>query len=178
MVEEALRPTHATRARRATISGGPRLIRAGLGPGRAGLGLGRAGLGLGRAGLGLGRAGLVGLALLFGWLAPTLNAWPAGALLGALLLDAVSRAVAAQVARRGGIAAALGGLPSLVLGLGSGTGLAVAALSAALALLAWPAAFPVLASALAGLVTIGACARLALARIVNRIGRDPDLTGP
>ena len=156
MVEEALRPRHTTLAGRPARSGGPAL---------------------GRIGLGIGRTGLAGLALLFTWLAPGPNAWPAGALLGALLLDAVSRAVAAEVARRGGIEAGLRGLPSLVVGLGSGAGLAIAALAAAFALLASPAAFPVLASALAGLVAIGACARLALARIVHRIGRDPDLTG-
>ncbi len=35
-----------------------------------------------------------------------------------------------------------------------------------LALAAWPAGFPILASAFAGLVTMAACARLALARIL------------
>ncbi|KAB1071789.1 hypothetical protein [Methylobacterium planeticum] len=157
MVEEALRPLHHTLADRPERSG--RAAR-------------------GRLGLGLGHAALAGLALLFGWLAPERNAWAAAALLGALLLDALARAAAAHAARRGGIAARLRGLPSLVLGLGSGVGLAGAAAAAALALLAWPPAFPLLASALAGLVAIGACARLAFARIVLRIGRDPDLTRP
>ena len=157
MVEETLRPSHPTLAGRPERSGGRPL---------------------GRVGLGIGWIGLSGLAVLFGWLAPGANAWPAGALLGALLLDALSRAAAARTARRGGIEAALRGLPSLVVGLGSGVGLAGTAILTALALLAWPKLFPVLASALAGLVAIGACARLALARIVRRIGRDPDLTGP
>ena len=41
-----------------------------------------------------------------------------------ILLDALSRGVAARAARRGGIEAGLRGLPSLVVGLGSGAGLA------------------------------------------------------
>lgn len=137
-----------------------------------------------RSGLlaGAARLGLAGLALALALASPEANGWAAAALLASLLLDAAGRAAGAFAGRRRGIAARLPdtslGLPSLVLGLGSGLGLAGGTAILALAVLARPDAFPVLGSVLAGLVAIGACARLALARIVLRIPEDRDLTRP
>ncbi|MGU3540921.1 hypothetical protein [Methylobacterium sp. A54F] len=116
---------------------------------------------------------LAGIAILRAAAAPDPNLWPAAALLAGLGLDTLGRALLRRPAARVGVPAAFG-LPSLVLGLGEALGLA----AGALALLLWPDAFPVLASALAGLVAIGACARLALARILSRLARSEDLTAP
>ncbi|WP_245516527.1 hypothetical protein [Methylobacterium segetis] len=129
------------------------------------------------------RLGLAGLCLALAWRAPAANGWAAAALLASLLLDAAARLATVRAGRDEAVAARLRGpshsLPSLVLALGSGPGLAGGALVLALALLARPDAFPVLGSLLAGLVAIGAFARLALARIILRIAReDPDLTRP
>ncbi|MEA1834214.1 hypothetical protein U8607_19155 [Methylobacterium durans] len=129
------------------------------------------------------RVGLAGLALALGWHAPEANGWAAAALLASLVLDAAGRLAAARAGRDGALAARLRGpslgLPSLVLGLGSGPGLACGTLILGVALLVRPDAFPLLGSLLAGLVAIGACARLALARIVLRVTREElDLTRP
>lgn len=95
------------------------------------------------------------------------------ALAAALILDGAGRLAAIRIAARAGPDPRLGGLPSLVLGVGSTVGL-VAGLAA---LLLFPRAAPVLASALAGLLAIGALARLALIRIVLTLpGDEPAAT--
>jgi hypothetical protein len=115
---------------------------------------------------------IAGLAGAFAWSAPERNGWAAGALAGALILDGLAQAAGAWLARRGDGPPRIAGLPSLVLAFGPGAGLGAVLFAAAL--LAWPAGFPLLASALAGLVAMGAIARLVLAWIVLRIDRDPD----
>lgn len=115
---------------------------------------------------------MAGLSVAFAWHAPEANGWAAAALLAALLLDAGARFVGRRVALRTGPAPRMVGMPSVVLAVGPGAG--VGALLFGLGLVAWPAGFPVLASAFAGLVAMGAIARLALARIVLATPREPD----
>ncbi|WP_244528857.1 hypothetical protein [Methylobacterium gossipiicola] len=119
-------------------------------------------------------AGLImaGLAGAFAWRAPEVNGWAAAALLAALFLDAAARLVGRRVARRIGPAPRMVGMPSVVLAVGPGAG--VGAVLFGLGLAAWPAGFPVLASAMAGLIAMGALARLALARIVLATPREPE----
>lgn len=111
---------------------------------------------------------LLAVAGLAAWRAPSANLLPAAALATALILDAAGRIGAAAIARRPGPDPRLSGLPSLVLGVGGTLGL----LAGGAALLLFPRAVPVLASALAGLVAIGALARLALIRIVLALPGD------
>lgn len=120
-------------------------------------------------------AGPVAIAVLaaaFAWTGPERNAWAAAAVAGALVLDGLAQAAGALLARRGTRVPRLAGPPSLVLPLRPGTGLAAALFASALAL--WPAGFPVLASALAGLIAMGAIARLALARVVLAGPEEPE----
>ena len=118
---------------------------------------------------GLAMAGLAGA---FAWHAPDTNGWAAGALAAALVLDAGAQFVGRRVVRRTGQGLRMVGMPSVVLAVGPGAG--VGAILFGLGLAAWPAGFPVLASALAGLVAMGALARLALARIVLATPREPE----
>lgn len=111
-----------------------------------------------------GPVAIAALAAAFAWTGPERNAWAATALMGALVLDGLAHAAGALIVRRGLRPPRIGGLPSIVLPLRSGTGLAAALLATVLAL--WPAGFPVVASAVAGLIAMGAIARLALARVV------------
>ncbi|WP_375465720.1 hypothetical protein [uncultured Methylobacterium sp.] len=106
-------------------------------------------------------AGLLGIALLRAWQDPA-AVCPAAALAAALVLDGAGRLAAAGLAPRNGPDPRLSGLPSLVLGAGDIPGLTLGAV----ALMLVPHAVPVLASALAGLLAIGALARLALIRLV------------
>ena len=105
---------------------------------------------------------LLALAGLLAWRDPGANLPPAAALAAALILDGAARIAARLIAGRAGPDPRLSGLPSLVLGVGGTVGL----LAGGSALLLFPHAVPVTASALAGLVAIGALARLALIRIV------------
>ena len=116
--------------------------------------------------------GIAGLAGAFAWHAPERNGWAALALALGLALDGLARIADAWLARRDGGPPRIAGLPSLVLAFGPGTRLGT--LLFALALLAWPAGFPLLASGLAGLIAMGAVARLALAWIVLRIRVEPE----
>jgi hypothetical protein len=116
---------------------------------------------------------LAGLTVAFAWAAPERNGWAALALAVALALDGLAQAAGAWLARRGGGAPRIAGLPSVVLAFGPTAGLGAVLFGLALAV--WPAGFPILASALAGLVAMGAIARLALAWIVLRIDRDPEV---
>lgn len=113
-------------------------------------------------------AGLLALAVLFAWRNPGPNLYPAAALGFSLLLDGAGRIAGDAIARRAGPDPRLSGLPSLVLGIGGTIGL----LAATAALLLFPRAVPVLASALAGLFAIGALARLALIRVVLGLSGD------
>lgn len=115
---------------------------------------------------------LAGLAGAFAWAAPDRNGWAALALALALVLDGSAQATGAWLARRGDGLPRIVGLPSLVLAFGPGSGLGAVLFAAAL--LVWPAGFPVLASALAGLIAMGAIARLVLAWIVLRIPSEPE----
>ncbi|WP_187278730.1 hypothetical protein [Methylobacterium sp. WL12] len=113
---------------------------------------------------------LLALAGFLAWRDPGTNLPPAAALAAALILDGGARIAAARIARRTGPDPRLSGLPSLVLGVGGAFGL----LAGGAALLLLPRAVPVLASALAGLIAIGALARLALIRIVLALpGEEP-----
>ena len=118
---------------------------------------------------------LLALAGFLAWRDPGTNLPPAAALAAALILDGGARIAAARIAaiRVAGLAGPdprLSGLPSLVLGVGGAVGL----LAGGAALLLFPRAVPVLASALAGLIAIGALARLALIRIVLALpGEEP-----
>ncbi|MCJ2036070.1 hypothetical protein [Methylobacterium sp. J-068] len=120
----------------------------------------------------LGPAAIAALAGAFAWTAPERNAWAAAALAAALFLDGLARAAGALMARRGLRVPRMAGPPSLVLPLRPGTGLAAALFATALAL--WPMGFPLLASALAGLIAMGAIARLALARVVLTRRQEPE----
>ncbi|MFC6388179.1 hypothetical protein [Methylorubrum zatmanii] len=103
-------------------------------------------------------------ALLFAWRDPVPNRWPALALVLALVLDAAARIAARAVRQRTGVETEFRGLPSPMLALGNATwiGGAIMAVGAGLR----PDLFPLLACALAGLVAMGALARIALARMV------------
>ncbi|GJE55444.1 hypothetical protein EKPJFOCH_1935 [Methylobacterium thuringiense] len=112
----------------------------------------------------MGSGVLLALTALFVWKAPAMNG-PAGvALAVAVALDAASRLAAEAASRRSGVELAMRGLPSLVLPLGAAPGLA-AAILAVLPLLG-PGRFPVVASLIAGMVAMGALARLSLTRSV------------
>ncbi|NEU13364.1 hypothetical protein G3T14_14670 [Methylobacterium sp. BTF04] len=120
----------------------------------------------------LGPVAIAGLATGFVWAAPERNAWAAAALALALVLDGVARAAGARAARRGRPAPRLGGPPSVVFAMRPGLGLGAALFGVALFL--WPAGFALLASALAGLIAMGAIARLALVRIVLATPDEPE----
>ncbi|MCP1551159.1 MULTISPECIES: hypothetical protein [Methylorubrum] len=119
------------------------------------------------AGPALGSLLMLTLALAFAWWDPAQNRWPALALVMALGLDTAARIAARAVRQRTGVETEIRGLPSPMLALGNAAWIAaiVAAVSAGLR----PALFPLMASALAGLVAMGAVARLALARMVFAI---------
>lgn len=103
-------------------------------------------------------------ALLFAWWHPAQNAWAALALGIALALDAAARLAVRLAQARTGVAAEFRGVASPLLMLGNAVWLGGLLVAAG----AWlrPDLFPLLASALAGLVAMGACARLALVRAV------------
>ena len=103
-------------------------------------------------------------ALLFAWWHPAQNAWAALALGVALALDAAARLAVRVAQGRTGVDAEFRGVASPLLMLGNAVWLG----GLVVGLGAWlrPDLFPLLASALAGLVAMGACARLALARAV------------
>lgn len=127
-----------------------------------------------RAAPSFGRAFLAGLVIAvlaasFAWTAPERNGWPALALGGALVLDALAQLAGALLARRGP-APRIAAMPSLVLAFGPAAGLG--AFLFAGAVLLWPPGFPPLASALAGLIAMGALARLVVAWIVLRAERE------
>ncbi|WP_060772099.1 hypothetical protein [Methylobacterium sp. AMS5] len=107
------------------------------------------------------------LALAFAWWDPAQNRWPALALVMALGLDTAARIAARAVRQRTGVETEIRGLPSPILALGNAAWIAAVVVAVAAGLR--PALFPLLASALAGLVAMGACARLALARMVVAI---------
>lgn len=112
----------------------------------------------------MGSGVLLALTALFVWKAPAVNGPAAVALAVAVALDAASRLAAEAASRRSGVELAMRGLPSLVLPLGAAPGLA-AAILAVLPLLG-PGRFPVVASLIAGMVAMGALARLSLTRSV------------
>lgn len=103
-------------------------------------------------------------ALLFAWWHPAQNAWPAFALGVALALDAAARLAVRLAQARAGVDAEFRGVASPLLMLGNAVWLG----GLLVALGGWlrPDLFPLLASTLAGLVAMGACARLALVRAV------------
>ncbi|CAA2105068.1 hypothetical protein MBUL_03008 [Methylobacterium bullatum] len=111
------------------------------------------------------------LAGAFAWNAPERNGWAALALGGALVLDGLALLAGAWLARRGP-APRIAGLPSLVLAFGPAAGLGAVLFT--VALLLWPAGFPPLASALAGLIAMGAIARFVVAWIVLRLDREEE----
>lgn len=104
----------------------------------------------------------------FAWWDPARNAWAFVAVAAALLFDAAARRVvrAMQASRdpRPGAPADFRGVASPLLLLGNAVWLGGMGVAAG----AWlrPDLFPLLASALAGLVAMGACARLSLVRTV------------
>ncbi|MBB3903089.1 hypothetical protein [Methylobacterium brachythecii] len=112
----------------------------------------------------LGSAALLAVTAAFLAQAPVANGPAALALAAAIALDAASRLAAAALSRRSGLALAMGGLPSLVLPLGAMPGLAAAVL--ALLPLVDSGRFPLVASLIAGLIAIGALARLSFIRSV------------
>lgn len=103
-------------------------------------------------------------AILFAWWQPARNVWPALALVLAFGLDAAGRIAGRAARRQTGHAAEFRGLPSPMLALGNAVWVGGAVMSAVSLLR--PDLFAPLASALAGLVAMGAFARLALARTV------------
>ncbi|KQO92572.1 hypothetical protein [Methylorubrum extorquens] len=119
------------------------------------------------AGPALGSVLTLALALAFAWWNPAQNRWPALALVLALGLDTAARVAARTVRQRTGVETEIRGLPSPMLALGKAMG--IGALVVAGVSYLRPDLFPLLASALAGLVAMGACARLALARMVVAI---------
>lgn len=119
------------------------------------------------AGPALGSVLMLVLALAFAWWDPAQNRWPALALVMALGLDTAARIAARAVRQRTGVETEIRGLPSPILALGNAAWIAAVVVAVAAGLR--PALFPLLASALAGLVAMGACARLALARMVVTI---------
>ncbi|MCE4224679.1 hypothetical protein HCU64_13020 [Methylobacterium sp. C25] len=117
----------------------------------------------------LGCAGLLAVAAAFLLHAPATNGPASLALAVAIVLDAASRLTAAALSRRSGLALAMGGLPSLVLPLGAMPGLAAALL--ALLPLVESGRFPIVASLIAGLIAMGALARLSFIRsVLSRTG--------
>ncbi|MFG5121366.1 hypothetical protein [Methylorubrum sp. POS3] len=107
----------------------------------------------------------VAVALLFAWWHPAQNRWAALGLILAVLLDAGARVIVRLVKARTGVSADFQGVASPLLMLGRAVwigGLLVAGGS-------WlrPDLFPLLACTLAGLVAMGACARIASARMVT-----------
>ncbi|TFZ58850.1 hypothetical protein E4V01_09770 [Methylorubrum sp. Q1] len=119
------------------------------------------------AGPALGSVLTLALALAFAWWDPAQNRWPALALVMGLGLDTAARIAARAVRQRTGVETEIRGLPSPILALGNAAWIAAVVVAVAAGLR--PALFPLLASALAGLVAMGACARLALARMVVTI---------
>lgn len=104
------------------------------------------------------------IALAFAWRDAGQNRWPALALILALVVDSVARVAARAVRRRTGVETEVRGLPSPMLALGSAAW--IGAIVVAAGSIWRPDLFPLLASALAGLIAMGACARLAVARMV------------
>lgn len=121
--------------------------------------------------LGLLGLGLAALAACFAWAEPARNAWAACALMAAMVLDGLGR-IAGFVVRRRCAAPGMAALPSLVLA--SRQGAAIGACLFAAAVLARPDGFALLASALAGLLTMSGLARLAIARVVAASRTPPE----
>lgn len=123
----------------------------------------------------LGSGLLLALTALFVWQAPVRNGPAAIALAVAVALDAASRLAADAATRRSGLVVAMEGLPSLVLLLGAAPGLA--ALALAVLPVVGPERFPIAASLIAGMIAMGALARLSLTRSVlvlaKAAARDP-----
>lgn len=120
-----------------------------------------------RFGILFGIAALLLLAGFFVWHDPLHHGPAAAALVAMLALDTGSRLAAEAASRRSGVAVAIRGLPSLILSLGAPGAAALCLVPA----LVGAAPFPVLASLVAGLLAMGACARLALARSVLALAR-------
>ncbi|GEP09399.1 hypothetical protein [Methylobacterium gnaphalii] len=119
----------------------------------------------------LGSAALLAVTAGFLSQAPVSNGPASLALAAAIALDAASRLAAAALSRRCGLALAMGGLPSLVLPLGAMPGLAAAIL--VLLPLLGGGRFPVVASLIAGLIAMGALARLSFIRsVLSRTGAE------
>lgn len=119
------------------------------------------------SGIALGTGLALALALPFAWWDPGRNRWPALALVLALALDTAARMIAGAVRRRTGVETEFRGLPSPMLALGNAAWIGAAVVAAGSVLR--PDLFPLLALALAGLIAMRACARLALARMVVAI---------
>ena len=111
----------------------------------------------------LGALAVMAVSGAFAAAAPAQNLWPGAALAAATALDATSRLAAHAAARRTGLDVALSALPSVVAAIERGPAVGALAMAAALVV---PSAFAWLASGLAGLVAMGALARLALAYAV------------
>lgn len=105
------------------------------------------------------------LALLFAWWHPPQNRWAAFALVLAVFLDVGARVVVRLVQARTGVAADFQGVASPLLMLGNAVW--IGGLLVALGSWLRPDLFPLFACTLAGLVAMGACARIALARMVT-----------
>lgn len=118
----------------------------------------------------LAALGLAWFALALAWKGPAAAAYAAGCLVAALALDAGSRVVLGWTTRRSDAGAlAIRRPPSLVLPLGDLPRLAAIGLGLALSP---PEAVPVVAGAGAGIVAIGALARLAMARVLFVAARE------
>ncbi|MEH3117307.1 MAG: hypothetical protein PGN25_06790 [Methylorubrum populi] len=115
----------------------------------------------------LGTILTLAVALAFAWWGPVQNRWPALALVLALALDNAARVAARAVRRRTGVETEIRGLPSPMPALGGAPWIGAALVAAGSGFR--PDLFPLLACALAGLIAMGACARLALARMVVAI---------
>ncbi|GBU15997.1 MULTISPECIES: hypothetical protein [Methylobacterium] len=117
------------------------------------------------------RVALGWLCLLFAWKGPPADGLAAAAVIGALALDALARAALRLADREGALAVRLGrrfaGPPSLVLSFAEPAG----PILLAGAMLVRPDAFALVATAGAGLLALGAVARLALARAVHRAAK-------
>lgn len=125
----------------------------------------------------LARAALLALCVAFAGWDPPHNAWAAVALVAVLGLDGLASAAARRADEGRDALTPVPDLPStirrsVVLAFSPEALYGVAAFAAAM--LACPARFPLLASALAGLIAIGAVARLALAWIVRHTAQAPD----
>jgi hypothetical protein len=112
----------------------------------------------------LGLLVTLSVALAFAWWHPAQNTWAALALILALGLDTVARVVVRMVQARLGVAAEFQGVTSPLLMLGNA--IWIGGLLVALGGWLRPGLFPLMACTLAGLVAMGACARIALARMV------------